>query len=72
MRKVEITCDYCKKDISETDSMPAYRIVLQCEQIPHNTDFIYSAMVYPPIDHTMHFCGLGCLKKWLINDGGVE
>jgi hypothetical protein len=22
-------------------------------------------MIYPPIDGIKHFCGLGCLQKWL-------
>lgn len=65
MKEVKITCDCCGKDITNTDSYPAYRLVLSVEKLPHTSDIIFDIYVYPPIKHTMYFCDKECLIKLL-------
>lgn len=60
----KITCDCCDKDITETGRTPAFRIVVSCESLPHNTDTIYAVIVNPPLDKRYHFCNLICMRKF--------
>lgn len=68
MKEIKITCDHCNRDLTTTGSMPDYRICLSAESMPHDTNVIYSVMVYPPFDRDKFFCGLECLKKWLLKE----
>lgn len=60
MQKVEVACDTCNSDLTNTDGMPKYRLRLSSEALPH-TGGAYTVLVSPPIDEDMHFCGLKCL-----------
>jgi len=68
MREIKITCDGCGEDITEAGHRPQYRLILSQEKMPNNTGFEYAVMVYPPLKRSMHFCGLGCLSKWVSED----
>lgn len=61
MKKIKIFCDECDKDISQTGSMPAYRLVLFAEKMPSNSDITYAAVVHNPIPEPMYFCNHTCL-----------
>jgi len=65
MKNIKITCDSCEKDITETESMPTFRLVLSSEKLPSSSNSTYAVLVSPPIGHTHYFCNLICLKRWL-------
>jgi len=65
MREVKITCDGCGKDITNTAQMPAFRLHLLAESLPHTSNSVYSVRVYPPIKRDCYFCDTECLKSWL-------
>lgn len=69
MQKNKITCDRCGADIATTGEMPAFRLRLSAEELPHSSNIGYSVLVYPPIDSDCHFCNLTCLKSWLADIG---
>ena len=63
-KKINITCDFCGKDISETGKMPEFRLHLLAESIPSQSMSTYAVLVRPPIDSDKYFCGLNCLTGW--------
>jgi hypothetical protein len=65
MKTVEILCDNCGANITTTGKMPRFRLVLSCEQIPHDADTIYLVRVTPPIAQDKHFCCIACLEGWV-------
>lgn len=65
MRKTEIFCDSCNYDLTETDAMPKFRLVVGCEALPHKGNFINAVAVHPPLNGTHHFCGIKCLENFL-------
>lgn len=62
---INITCDNCKKDLNFSDGFTKYALKLSCSALPHNEGYVLDVYVYPPIENDLHFCGLGCLKKYL-------
>lgn len=64
-KKVTVTCDTCERDLSVSGGADAYRLVLAPEKLPHPGGVHLDIMVYPPIDRTHYFCGLGCLARWV-------
>ena len=62
MKTVEVLCDGCGKDITDTREMPSYRIGVYCEKLPHTSNIVLGVMVSPPLNREHHFCGLSCLK----------
>lgn len=70
MKKIEITCDACGKDLTETGNCVDYRLALINENIQSVGGFVTSAMRYPAIKHNAHFCGMKCLKQWV--DEGIK
>lgn len=68
MIKQEITCDNCQRDLSKTSNCVDYRLRLSEEWISPNSGFVTSMMIYPSLkDGDCHFCGLGCLKAWVLS-----
>jgi hypothetical protein len=68
MKKCEITCDSCKRNISFTGNSIDYRLALINEKIPSRGGAVSDMYMLPLIEDNAHFCGLGCLKKWINND----
>jgi len=66
MIKTQITCDFCRNDLSYTDNVVDYRLVLRSEHIPIEPSLLVctSAMKYPYIKGDLHFCGIQCLKEY--------
>jgi len=64
---VTVTCDACNRDLSGSESMPVFRLVLQSEPIPNRGDMVFAVHVRPSVPEPGHFCGLGCLCSWLEN-----
>lgn len=61
MIKVEINCDYCKKDLAKTNNCIDYRIAVTSEMIQNKSGAANTLMVYPPLNSDMHFCSVMCL-----------
>lgn len=64
MKQTTIVCDHCGTDLTQTGRRPAFRLVLSCEAIPHNTSIIHASLVHPELEYTHHFCDLSCLRDW--------
>jgi hypothetical protein len=66
MKTVKIECDYCQADLTVTNSMPRFRINVECEPLLHISGMpIFATFVQPPIDQPLHFCGLPCMRNYL-------
>jgi hypothetical protein len=65
MKKVEVTCDQCGRDLTTTGNCEDFRIVLANESIPSWGGAVTSMAIYPPLEGTAHFCGVLCLGKWV-------
>ena len=71
MKKIEIICDECGSDLtSHDDGTDEFMLCLSCSLIPNISDTRYCMVYHPILDRDYHFCGLGCLREWLI--GGEE
>lgn len=65
MKQSKVTCDNCNADLSDAGPRPEYRLVLDAERIPNSGRLLYAVYVVPAVDRQHHFCGLGCLSKWI-------
>jgi hypothetical protein len=63
---VQVSCDGCGKDLTTTSNAVDYRLALSSESIPFSGQVATTMMVYVPVHRTRHFCGVGCLKKWML------
>lgn len=59
-------CDYCKKDLTETGNCIDYRLKLTSEKMNPKGDFLTLMNILPPINQDMYFCGVECLKSWIV------
>jgi hypothetical protein len=62
----KITCDHCGQDLTTTGNCVDYRIVLKSESIPSRGGVVTLMHLEPDIAEPKHFCGLECLKNWII------
>lgn len=62
---IKIFCDNCSNEITYSYGCQNYCLKLSNHTMPNYSSITCDIMIYPPIDSTKHFCGLGCLKKWL-------
>ena len=65
MKKVIITCNHCKKDLSSSVHTPKYRLGLYQEFIKVTSDCTRAIHAREHLDDSYHFCDLNCLDKWL-------
>ncbi len=72
MRKEICTCDFCEKDLWDAGPSGMNRLCVFEEKIPSNSTVSYGIYWEPMIPNTLHFCGLGCLSKWLENKKSKE
>jgi len=66
---ISIKCDSCKEELVEESKYPA-SFALKLETIDVGTNssgVVFAITVIPPLEREHHFCGLGCLKKWVSN-----
>jgi hypothetical protein len=62
---VKVTCDGCGRDLTTRTNCVDYRLVLASEDKPGHGAGVYTAMmIYPPVERSYYFCGLGCLDRW--------
>lgn len=67
MIKTEIICDNCGNKIWN-GSISEYFLQLKSYSAPYPEDFdglVIDVLVKPPIENTLNFCGLGCIKNKL-------
>lgn len=65
MMAVQITCNGCGFDLTDTGNSVAWRLALTVEQQPTRDGYVTDMMIYPPLPvGTYHFCGLPCLNTW--------
>lgn len=65
-KKVEITCDFCAKDLTTVNSgFDEYRLCLSSQGIYNTSNIRFGMEKYPPIKNDCYFCSLSCLKGWL-------
>lgn len=63
--KVEITCDQCGRDLTQSSNCIDYRLGLVNQRIPSMGGFVTAMAAYPAIDHNAYFCGVPCCAAWL-------
>lgn len=64
MKKTEIKCDYCGKDLSTTSKCIDWSLRVQNINIPCSTSSVTLMDIHPPLPMDLDFCGIGCLKKY--------
>lgn len=69
MKKEEIHCDYCKRDLTSTGNSVDYAIQVKNRRLPSYGGTVTDMMIYPPFEHDLDFCGVGCLRKHIL---GIE
>lgn len=67
MKKIQ--CDYCDNDLTYSDGITKHRLKLVCENAPYINCNVIDFYVYPILEEEKHFCGFGCLKKWMEKEG---
>lgn len=67
MTTTSTTCDACGTELSIDSSYPAnYGLALAAKDFGRNTSGVtFGVAMYPPLEREHHFCGLGCLGRWL-------
>ncbi len=64
MKKEEVTCDVCQRDLTTTTNCEGWRMLLTCEAIPPRGNTVTLMHVAPQLDRSYHFCGFKCFKEW--------
>lgn len=65
METHKITCDHCGRNLSSTSNCIDWRLALRNEEIPSRDGMVTTVMRYPAFDRDHHFCGIGCLVRWI-------
>jgi len=65
---IQIECDNCGEDLTYSRGAYSHSLVLKDSEYGPDSDFIYDVFIYPLLEEDKHFCGFGCLKKWMEND----
>lgn len=68
MKTIKITCDSCNRDLTFTSNSVDYCLHLADKRIESYDGAVTDMMIFPSLKREgYHFCGVGCLKKW-VND----
>ena len=62
-KETKITCDNCESDLTDSGSMPRYRLHLSAERMRNKSNVECAVIVYPPIERDLYFCGMKCLRE---------
>lgn len=68
MEDRKVICDNCGADLTFTSNTMDYSIRVINRQIPTHSGAVTDMYIYPPLKHNLDFCGLGCMKKWMLNN----
>lgn len=62
-----LICDECGETLTVETSYPAkYSLQLDCINTGYNTSGVtYAVHIDPPFNGIKHFCGFGCLSKFI-------
>ena len=63
-----VKCDSCGADISCSTNSVDYRLRLMNVELPPCSNSVTDMMIHPPISRNCDFCGIGCLRKWVIQE----
>ncbi len=66
MIDVKITCDKCGANLTWTDNCDDYLIVVESDRIPSRGPTVTLMHVTPQIKRKLHFCGLACMKPYVM------
>ena len=70
--KIKIICEYCDKDHSDEEHKIDHFVVkLKSYKIPKISHCSVMCYVIPPLEDTLYFCGLHCLKNYLSDDDSI-
>lgn len=64
-KKPNIICDCCKLPLNESSGVISYRLDLSSKMLLPVDVLMMDINIHPDIDKDMHFCGIGCLQRWL-------
>jgi len=67
-KQTTVICDSCGKDITNTDKMPKYRIIVRSEPLPHVGDIVYAVPNINPIPKPLYFCSVDCMLDYFNNE----
>lgn len=68
MEQRKVICDSCGRDLTECKELQSYSLRLINRMIPMTSSICITVETYPILEENLDFCGLVCLKKWLIRD----
>ena len=64
MREEKTFCDFCSSDLTCTDCLDRYILVVDAEKLSKTAAFVVDVYILPPIERQLHFCGSGCLREY--------
>ena len=64
----KVTCDSCEKDLTTTNNCMDYYLNLHVHSKTRVGAVATLMNLSPPIDSPKDFCGLGCLKRWIMEN----
>lgn len=68
MIKITVNCDHCEKGLRYTQYSHEYYLCLSALPKKNNSGINYAMGISSPITEDLHFCCLGCLKKWSLKN----
>lgn len=72
MKNSFINCDYCDKEIKPQENTSRDYLELTNRRYSPVGPMVLDILIYPIIERDYHFCGLGCLKKWINKESNDE
>jgi len=63
--ETKITCDHCKKDLTYSSGGVDSSLVLTNRNYGPNSAVVLDYLINDLLQEDHHFCGFGCLKKWI-------
>lgn len=66
MKKSEITCDQCERDILTTGMQGSYYVRITSEQRPYRGGAVAAIIHYPAFKQDHHFCNFDCLAAFVL------
>lgn len=70
MKTNSVKCDSCgEEQVVETNYPHHWGLQLSTVDFKQNRGgMIFDVMLYPPLEREYHFCGLHCLRAWVVKN----